>query len=357
MYPVAPLNRALSSAIQARIDNKTKPLGALGDLETLALRLGQIQLQQVSDPLAICHPTMLVFAGDHGIANAGVSIAPSEVTTQMVLNFVAGGAAINVFCRQLGWQLKVVDCGILAPLDHPQVISQRLGAGTRPFHQVPAMGRAQVEQGFALARELVRAQLADGCNLLAFGEMGIGNTSAAAAIMAALTGLPVAECVGRGTGVDDAIFARKVALISEALALHQPDRHDPVGVLAAVGGFEIVQLTGAILAAAEAGVPVLVDGFIVTVAALCAVRLAPGVRDYLIFAHQSQEQGHRLLLEALDARPLLQLGMRLGEGSGAALALPLLEAAVNFYNQMASFAEAGVDNVVETPRDAARVDG
>lgn len=341
MYPVAPLNRALSSAIQSRIDNKTKPLGALGDLETLALRLGQIQLQHASDPLAICHPTMLVFAGDHGIANAGVSIAPSEVTTQMVLNFVAGGATINVFCRQLGWQLKVVDCGILAPLDHPQVISQRLGAGTRPFHQAPAMGKALVEQGFALARELVRAQLADGCNLLAFGEMGIGNTSAAAAIMAALTGLPVAECVGRGTGVDDAIFARKVALISEALSLHQPDRHDPVGVLAAVGGFEIVQLTGAILAASEAGVPVLVDGFIVTVAALCAVRLVPGVRDYLIFVHQSQEQGHRLLLEALDARPLLQLGMRLGEGSGAALALPLLEAAVNFYNQMASFAEAG----------------
>lgn len=215
------------------------------------------------------------------------------------------------------------------------------------------MTRAQVEQGFALASTLVQAQLAQGCNLLALGEMGIGNTSAAAAIMAALTGLPVAECVGRGTGVDDAVLARKQALITQALALHQPDKQDSIAVLAAVGGFEIVQMTGTLLAAAEAGVPVLVDGFIATAAALCAVRLAPAVRDYLIFAHQSEEQGHQRLLALLDARPLLSLGLRLGEGTGAALALPLIQAAVNFYNQMASFSEASVDNVVERPQDAA----
>lgn len=353
MYPVAPLNRALVAAIQARIDNKTKPQGALGELETLALTLAQIQLADALAPLAIIHPTLLVFAGDHGIARAGVSIAPSEVTTQMVRNFVAGGAAINVFCRQLGWRLRVVDCGILAPLALPEVIEQRLGAGTAPFHEAPAMTRAQVEQGFALASTLVQAQLAQGCNLLALGEMGIGNTSAAAAIMAALTGLPVAECVGRGTGVDDAVLARKQALITQALALHQPDKQDSIAVLAAVGGFEIVQMTGTLLAAAEAGVPVLVDGFIATAAALCAVRLAPAVRDYLIFAHQSEEQGHQRLLALLDARPLLSLGLRLGEGTGAALALPLIQAAVNFYNQMASFSEASVDNVVERPQDAA----
>jgi nicotinate-nucleotide--dimethylbenzimidazole phosphoribosyltransferase len=353
MYPVAPLKHSLAAAISARIDNKTKPLGALGELEKLALTLGQIQLSDASAALAITRPTMLVFAGDHGIARAGVSIAPSEVTTQMVHNFVAGGAAINVFCRQLGWAIKVVDCGILAPLSLPEVIELRLGAGTAPFHEAPAMTREQVEQGFAYAKSLVQSQVADGCNLLALGEMGIGNTSSAAAIMAALTGLPVADCVGRGTGIDDAVLVRKQALITQALALHQLDKDDPVAVLAAVGGFEVVQMTGALLAAAETGVPVLVDGFIATAAALCAVRLAPGVRDYLIFAHQSEEQGHQRLLALLQARPLLSLGLRLGEGTGAALALPLLQAAVNFYNQMASFGEAGVDNVVESPQDSA----
>lgn len=347
MYQVAAIKHALDDAIQARIDNKTKPLGALGELEALALQLGRIQLGSATDELVIRRPVMLVFAADHGIAAAGVSIAPSEVTTQMVLNFVAGGAAINVFCRQTGFELEVIDCGILSPLGIPEVTEQRLGAGTGPIHKRAAMTLGAVHQGFAMARTLVKRHIDAGSNLLALGEMGIGNTSSAAAVMAALTGLPVSECVGRGTGIDAATLKRKCLLIEQALLLHHCELTEPLSILACLGGFEIVQMTGAMLAAAEFGVPVLVDGFIASTAALAAVRLAPGVRDYLIFAHESEERGHKLLLEAMSAKPLLRLGLRLGEGSGAALALPLVQAAANFYNQMASFGEAGVDKVVE----------
>ncbi|MCS6230581.1 nicotinate-nucleotide--dimethylbenzimidazole phosphoribosyltransferase [Shewanella baltica] len=353
-FQISPVSKAQDPLIQQKIDLKTKPPGALGQLESLALQIARVQAtdsQQTEQPqntvLKIVHPTMLVFAGDHGIAAEGVSIAPSEVTRQMVQNFAHGGAAINVFCRQVGFTLEVIDCGILTPVEGVEgIIDQRLGAGTGAIHLEPAMALETVDKGFAMARDLIERHHQAGCNLVAFGEMGIGNTSAAAAIMAAIMQLDVIDCVGRGTGINSETLERKLMLIELALLLHQSALTGPKSVLACLGGFEIVQMTGAMLAAAERKMLVVVDGFIATAAALVAVQIAPNVRDYLIFAHQSDEQGHQRMLEFLQAKPLLSLGLRLGEGTGAALALPLIQASVNFYNQMASFSDAGIEAVV-----------
>ncbi|ABS07130.1 nicotinate-nucleotide--dimethylbenzimidazole phosphoribosyltransferase [Shewanella baltica] len=353
-FQISPVSKAQDPLIQQKIDLKTKPPGALGQLESLALQIARVQAtdsQQADQPqntvLKIVHPTMLVFAGDHGIVAEGVSIAPSEVTRQMVQNFAHGGAAINVFCRQVGFKLEVIDCGILTPVEGVEgIIDQRLGAGTGAIHLEPAMALETVDKGFAMARDLIERHHQAGCNLVAFGEMGIGNTSAAAAIMAAIMQLDVIDCVGRGTGINSETLERKLMLIELALLLHQSALTGPKSVLACLGGFEIVQMTGAMLAAAERKMLVVVDGFIATAAALVAVQIAPNVRDYLIFAHQSDEQGHQRMLEFLQAKPLLSLGLRLGEGTGAALALPLIQASVNFYNQMASFSDAGIEAVV-----------
>lgn len=338
-WTILPLDRSAEPLIQQQIDQKTKPLGALGRLEELACQLALIQRQE---RITIQQPTMLVFAADHGIARHGISIAPSDVTRQMVLNFLGGGAAINCFCRQHQIELKVVDAGILTPIDDPRLIHQRLGAGTADLSVEPAMSREQALLGLQLGSELAKAQIADGCNLLAFGEMGIGNTTPASALLAALTGVPVAACVGRGTGIDDAQLGRKISLVTQALA-RVGDESDPIQLLTELGGFEIAQITGAMLAAAEQQIAMLIDGFIVTSAALLAVKIAPAARDYMIFSHGSSEgSGHGIMLETLKARPLLDLGLRLGEGTGAALALPLLRSACAFYNEMASFASAGV---------------
>ncbi|EGT3625932.1 nicotinate-nucleotide--dimethylbenzimidazole phosphoribosyltransferase [Morganella morganii] len=353
-FQISPVSKAQDPLIQQKIDLKTKPPGALGQLESLALQIARVQAtdsQQTDQPqntvLKIVHPTMLVFAGDHGIAAEGVSIAPSEVTRQMVQNFAHGGAAINVFCRQVGFKLEVIDCGILTPVEGVEgIIDQRLGAGTGAIHLEPAMALETVDKGFAMARDLIERHHQAGCNLVAFGEMGIANTSSAAAIMAAIMQLDVIDCVGRGTGINSETLERKLMLIELALLLHQSALNGPKSVLACLGGFEIVQMTGAMLAAAERKMLVVVDGFIATAAALVAVQIAPNVRDYLIFAHQSDEQGHQRMLEFLQAKPLLSLGLRLGEGTGAALALPLIQASVNFYNQMASFSDAGIEAVV-----------
>ena len=348
MFAVDHVSHKFDDIIQHKIDQKTKPKGALGQLELLAKQVAQVQLSR--DPKAkklhITQPGLLVFAADHGIAQYGVSIAPSEVTSQMVANFVNGGAAVNVFCRQMGFNLEVIDAGILAPLGLDGITEHRLGNGTAAMHLAPAMSLEQVKQGFEAAHEVVERHVLSGCNLIALGEMGLGNTSSAAAIMAALLELDVTSCVGRGTGIDDKTLALKTALLNEALKLHRPQLTSPVHILAYLGGFEIVQMTGAILAAAEQKILVLIDGFISTAAALVAVRLHPAARDYLVFAHESEEQGHKLMLTHLGAQPILSLGLRLGEGTGAALALPIVQAAVNFYNEMASFEDAGVENVV-----------
>ncbi|QDF74277.1 MULTISPECIES: nicotinate-nucleotide--dimethylbenzimidazole phosphoribosyltransferase [Shewanella] len=341
MFEIVGVSGEFDAKIQQRIDSKTKPLGALGQLESLALTIARVL---GPDNPQIVHPTLLVFAGDHGIAASGVSIAPSEVTTQMVMNFLSGGAAINLFCAQAGVTMEVIDCGIANEIaDQPRLINQRLGAGTGAIHRESAMTLGAVKQGFAMAKERVALHHGRGCNLIAFGEMGIGNTSSAAAIMAALLKREAAECVGRGTGIDAATLARKQLLVEQALHLHREQLGDPYGVLASLGGFEIVQMTGAILAAAELKMLVLIDGFIATAAALAAVTIAPQARDYMIFAHESDERGHKLMLEHLNARPLLSLGLRLGEGTGAALAVPLVPAAAKFYNEMASLEEMGIE--------------
>ena len=264
----------------------------------------------------------------------------------MIANFAHGGAAINVFCRQLGWQLEVVDAGTLSEQHHISVHNQRLGHITESINTSMAMSPAQVEQGFKFAKQRVNAIKNTGCNTVAFGEMGIGNTTSAAALMAALLSLPAAQCVGKGTGVTDEVVAKKIAVVEQAVNLHQAHLNDPLMTLAALGGFEIVQITGAILAAAELGMVVVIDGFICSAAALVATRINAHARDYMIFAHASDEQGHKAMLAALDASPLLNLNLRLGEGSGAALALPLLQSSLAFYNEMASFADAHVEQVV-----------
>ncbi|MCF7512266.1 nicotinate-nucleotide--dimethylbenzimidazole phosphoribosyltransferase [Pseudoalteromonas sp. L23] len=349
---VKPLDTRLNTLIQQRIDLKTKPLGALGKLEALAVQLVQIfsqgQTQLDIEQLAITRPAMFVFAGDHGIASQGVSIAPSEVTGQMVANFVQGGAAINVFCRQLGWQLTVVDCGTLVPCEpSPNLRSQRLGDITHAFHKQPAMSEMQLKQGLEYGEQVVMPAIEAGSNVIAFGEMGIGNTSSAAAILAALSGASVELCVGRGTGIDDETLCKKRALIKQALEYHQDKLATPEHILQRLGGFEIVQMVGAMLAVARAQKVIIVDGFISTAAAMLASRIAPQSKQYMVFAHGSMEQGHKLMLEQLNAEPLLHLDMRLGEGTGAALALPLLQAALGFFCEMASFADADVTQVVD----------
>ncbi len=341
-FNIQTLERKQQAAIQKVIDQKTKPPGALGKLESLAMQLALIS---ATEKIVINKPTMLVFAGDHGIAEAGVSIAPSAVTQQMVINFLNGGAAINCFCRINEMAIKVIDAGILLPVDDQRLIDQSLGLGTRNFSQQPAMSAEQVIAGITAGAEIAEQQMKAGSNLLGFGEMGIGNTSSASALMAAILQLPVTDCVGRGTGIDDDALQIKIKLIEQALELHKGKLDCPIDLLASVGGFEIVQMVGAMLAAAEHKLILLIDGFIATAAALVAKKINPDVLDYMVFCHQSNEQGHRIMLNELNASPLLSLDMRLGEGTGAALALPLIHAAASFYNDMASFESAGVNAV------------
>jgi nicotinate-nucleotide--dimethylbenzimidazole phosphoribosyltransferase len=337
-FQITAPDRALENSLKIAVDRKTKPLGALGQLEGLAVQIGLIQ-QSLTPRLA--NPQMLVFAGDHGAAKAGVSAYPQDVTWQMVENFLAGGAAINVFARQNGLALSVIDCGVAHDFGRRDgLIDAKIGPGTANYLEQPAMtaeqGARAIDQGAAIVRRLA----AEGCKVVGFGEMGIGNTASASLITHCLTGTPLAACVGRGTGLDDAGLARKQALLEQALRRFSGD--DAFSVLCEFGGFEIATMVGAMLAAAEAKMLLLIDGFIVGAAALVAARLHPALLDYCVFCHRSAEPGHLAQLQAMQAEPLLDLGLRLGEGTGAALAWPLVQAAVNFLNEMASFESAGV---------------
>jgi nicotinate-nucleotide--dimethylbenzimidazole phosphoribosyltransferase len=332
---------ALSAQLDAAINNKTKPLGSLGMLESLAKQIGMIQGTR---DIKLERPAILVFAADHGVVAEGISAYPQDVTWQMVENFLARGAAINVFAQQNGCALHVIDAGVnhdFGPRDG--LTNRKLAHGTRNFAQEPAMSTATCET--ALAAGMALAADLNG-NVVGFGEMGIGNTTAAAALMHKLTGIPVAQCVGAGTGLSPEGVQHKQRVIEAAVERHAAVT-DPLDVLATFGGLEIAMMAGAMLKAAERRMVLLIDGFIVTSALLVAARLQPSILDYCVFAHCSNEQGHKQMLDSLQARPLLQLGLRLGEGTGCALALPLLHASVNFLNQMATFESAQVSEKSE----------
>ncbi len=338
-FNISALNNDHNEFIQNRIDQKTKPQGALGKLELLAFQLARIL---DTSKIEINKPTMLVFAGDHGIAEEGISIAPSVVTTQMVQNFLQGGAAINCFTKVNNIDLKVINAGILGDVEDKRLIQQPLGKITKNFSKEPAMTMDQVVEGILLGKNLVSKLHQQGSNLIGLGEMGIGNTTSASALMSALLKIPADESVGRGTGINNEQLDKKIRLINQALDLHAEKLDCPLDILACVGGFEIVQMVGAILSAAEHKMVVLVDGFITTAAALVACHIHKETKDYLVFCHQSHEQGHKRMLTQLNAQALLDLDLRLGEGTGAALAFPLVKAAAEFYNNMASFESAGV---------------
>jgi nicotinate-nucleotide--dimethylbenzimidazole phosphoribosyltransferase len=337
---IRPLDEAAMAAAQARQNALTKPQGSLGRLEALSIQLAGVTGQ--AQP-RLGRKAVIVLAGDHGIAAEGVSAYPSEVTAQMVLNFLGGGAAVNVLARQAGARVVIADVGVAGDLpQHPDLLDRKIAPGTANFARGPAMTREQAARAVETGIEIVSAEVARGLDLVATGEMGIGNTSPASAITAVYTGLPVAEVTGRGTGVDDQGLARKVETLEGALALHRPDPADPLGVLAAVGGFEIGAIAGVCLGAAAHRVPVLVDGFISAAGALIAAALCPAVKPYLIASHLSVERGHPALWQALGLRPLLEMDLRLGEGTGAVLAMHLVEAACRIPSEMATFDDAGI---------------
>ncbi|MGM0915468.1 MAG: nicotinate-nucleotide--dimethylbenzimidazole phosphoribosyltransferase [Pseudomonadota bacterium] len=337
---LTPADHATGRRMALHLDNLTKPPGSLGRLESLAVALGAISGKALP---RVSPPGVLVFAADHGVAAEGVSAFPQEVTAQMVANFVAGGAAINVFSRQIGARLEVIDVGVAATLPAQGVVNEKVRRGTANMVEADAMHRDEalsaLEAGIRAAERAVQA----GCRCLIVGEMGIANTTASSALLAALTEAPVAGLIGSGTGIPSERLAHKQAVIERALAARAPDRDDPLDVLAKLGGLEIAAMIGAYLGGAARRVPLLVDGFIATVAALVACRLGPDTRDYLIFGHRSREPGHAHALAALDAQPLLDLELCLGEGTGAALAYPLLEAACRVPAEMATFDDIGID--------------
>lgn len=341
LFAISSPGNSLDAALLDKINNKTKPLGALGQLEQLALQIGRIQ--KTLTPV-LANPQILVFAGDHGAAKAGVSAYPQDVTWQMVENFLAGGAAINVFAKHNGLGLRVIDAGVAHDFGaRDGLVDAKVGPGTRNYIEEPAMSAHECAAALVKGAEIARKLADEGCNVLGFGEMGIGNTASASLITHVLTGASLDDCVGRGTGLDGAGLARKRDLLAQAVARAAlPADADPMNVLAEFGGFEIVMMAGAMLGAAERGMTLLIDGFIVTSALLAASRIAPAIREYCIFCHRSAEPGHLAQLAELQADPLIDLGLRLGEGTGAALAWPLVSASVAFLNEMASFASAGV---------------
>jgi nicotinate-nucleotide--dimethylbenzimidazole phosphoribosyltransferase len=337
---VGSLDQAAQAAARRRQDQLTKPPGSLGRLERLATQIAGIT--RAARP-RLQDRVVIVAAGDHGVTAEGVSAYPSEVTGQMVRNFARGGAAINVLARRAGARVVVVDVGVAErlPPDLP-IVHRNVAPGTANMVLGPAMTRTQALQAIAVGLDVVDMEAMRGLDVVCLGEMGIGNTTAASAIVATLTASAVADVTGRGTGIDDAAWQHKVEVIQQALRLNRPDRRDALDVLARVGGLEIAALVGVILGGAVRRVPVVVDGFITTAAALVAVELCPAARSYLISAHRSVERGHGAALEHLELEPLLMLDMRLGEGTGAALALPILDAALALLDEMATFEDAGI---------------
>ena len=337
---IRPLDKEAMASARDRQDTLTKPRGSLGRLEELSVQLAGIQGKPIPQ---ITHKAIITMAADHGVVAEGVTLYPQAVTAQMVKNFLGGRAGINVITRQTGARVVVVDMGVAAELEpDPQLISRKIGAGTHDMALGPAMTAGQAVKAVESGIELVVAEIARGLDIVGTGDMGIGNTTASSAICAVMTGKSLTEVTGRGAGIGDKQLAHKVAVIDKALAVNHPDPTQPLDVLAKIGGFEIGGLAGVMLGAAANKIPVVIDGFISGAAALIATALAPALKDYLIAAHLSAEPGHRLLLECLGLKPLLNLDMRLGEGTGAALGIFLAETASRILAEMPTFAEAGV---------------
>ena len=343
-FKIEPLTDAIKDKLQHKIDFKTKPTGSLGLLEEVALQIGMIQN---STAPTLKNPHILVFAADHGIADENVSAFPQEVTYQMVYNFLQGGAAINVLCEQNGIAIKVIDAGVKHVFDaHPHLITLKVGNGTNNFAKGAAMSLEQLHSCLHYGASVVDSIHQAGSNIVGFGEMGIANTTSASALMHVFTGIALDDCVGKGTGINNESINHKVEVIRKAVAINT-NAHTPLEKFAAFGGFEIAQIAGAMLRAAELKMVVMVDGFIATSAFLAASFINENIKDYAVFCHQSEEKGHKMMLSFLSAKPLLSLNMRLGEGTGCAVAYPIIQSAVTFLNKMASFESAGISNTEE----------
>jgi nicotinate-nucleotide--dimethylbenzimidazole phosphoribosyltransferase len=343
---IRPVDESRTAAIQARLDKLTKPQGSLGRLEELAKRYCLITGR---DRPKIENKIIFTFAGDHGVTEEGVSAFPKEVTPQMVYNFIGGGAGVNVLAKHVGARVIVVDVGVdheFEPADGLEI--KKIGRGTRNMTKGPAMTRDEAERAVLAGVDMVE-KYKTSLDIIGTGDMGIGNTTPSSAIVAVITGTDPEMVTGRGTGIDDASFRNKVAIIRKAIEVNRPDRNDPLDVLAKVGGYEIAGIAGLVLGAALYHIPVVVDGFISTAGALIAAEMSPHVKGVIIAAHQSVEIGHRKMLEHLEQRPLLDLNLRLGEGTGAALGMSLVEAGVKILTEMATFADAGVAEKSDEP--------
>ena len=338
---ITPLSTSLKTKLQDKIDFKTKPIGSLGVLETIALQIGQIQ--NTLTPF-ISKPSIVIFAGDHGIVKSNsVSPYPQEVTQQMVLNFLNNGAAINVFCNQNNIDLTIVDAGVNADFEeNTKLINAKIAKSTKDYSVDKAMTTDACLAALAKGKQIVQHLHKNGTNTIGFGEMGIGNTSSAALLMSYFTNTPIKDCVGKGTGLNDEGVLKKGEILKNVLNLHQKNIQNPIDALATYGGFEIVMMCGAMLEAAALKMTILIDGFIVTSALLAAQVIDKNVLDYCLYCHTSGEQGHEKMLQFLNAKPLLNIGLRLGEGTGSAIAFPIIQAAVSFLNEMATFKSANV---------------
>ncbi|MBE0446601.1 MAG: nicotinate-nucleotide--dimethylbenzimidazole phosphoribosyltransferase [Actinobacteria bacterium] len=341
---ITPLDEKAMAKAKERQDQLTKPAGSLGVLEEISVQLAGIVGNVIND---VGNKTVIVMAGDHGVVDEGVSAFPKEVTPQMVANFVNGGAAINVLSRHVGAKVVVVDVGVAVPIEDESVISRKVRSGTANFVKEPAMLREEAVKALETGIEIAYQQVDDGVNLLATGDMGIGNTTPSSAILVALTGRPVDGLVGRGTGIGNGDLDHKKKVITDAIDLLKPNKNDPIDVLAKIGGLEIGGLAGLIIGAAARRVPVVIDGFISGVAALIANRINPLCKGYMIASHVSVEPGHRLILEELGLKPMLHMDMRLGEGAGAVLAMGMVEAAAKIIKEMATFTEANISEKEE----------
>lgn len=336
---IKPFDEEAAALAERHSDRLTKPPGSLGKLEGIARQLAGIAGELWPD---VSRRAVIVMAGDHGVCEEGVSAFPQAVTSQMVLNFLNGGAAVNVLARAANADVVCVDIGVAEELDHPGLISRKVVKGTANMAKGPAMSRAEALQAVRTGIEVVGEQIKLGVRMFATGEMGIGNTTASAAIVSLLTGLSPAQAVGRGTGIGDETFARKIEVVSRAIEVNKPDPDDPLDVLAKVGGAEIAGLVGVIIGAAAYGCPVVIDGYISTAAALVAAKLSERTKPYMIPSHLSQEQGHRQALDTIGLSPLIQLEMRLGEGTGAVLCFHLIDASLRLMTEMATFDSAGI---------------